>query len=83
MGMVYIDEEGKLLLQSPFLAVILFFFRRVEDKQIFNFTFQDGTEFAENKDIQTGNLVGAEIINLFPVHLSLMRKFVFTQTFFF
>lgn len=82
MGMVYIDKEETTEVVSP-LAVMLFFFRRVEDKQIFNFTFQDGTEFAENKDIQTGNLVGAEIINLFPVHLSLMGKFVFTQTFFF
>lgn len=82
MGMVYIDKEETTEVVSP-LAVMLFFFRRVEDKQIFNFTFQDGTEFAENKDIQTGNLVGAEIINLFPVHLRLMGKFVFTQTFFF
>lgn len=78
-----IKEGGTTSVVPPSLAVMLFFFRRVEDKQIFNFTFQDGTEFAENKDIQTGDLVGAEIINLFPVHLSLMGKFVLTQAFFF
>ena len=64
-----------------YLFSLLFLFWD-KDKQILNFTFQGGTELAQYKGVQPGNVIFTIPVHLPPVHRRFQRHFVSVQSFF-
>jgi hypothetical protein len=67
-------HEGLLV----FLGVSMFD-KRVKFQQVLNSTLQHGTQLTENVNIQTGNIIFTVVVNLLPVHLSFVGKFIFAK----
>ena len=53
----------------------------MENQQVLYLAFQYSAEFAQDIGIQPGDVVGAVIIYLFPVHLGFVGQLIFAKFF--